>query len=76
MIKQIFLLTLFTQVFMIAQTSEFIKGADISFVPQIEDLGGLYYVNGLESDPVEIFKQNEINYIRLRLWHSPPDGYC
>ncbi len=27
-------------------------------------------------DPLEIFKQNDFNYIRLRLWHSPGDGYC
>jgi len=57
------------------QTSEFIKGVDISYIPQIEDLGGAYYLNGIQTDPFEIFSQNEINYIRLRLWHTPENGY-
>jgi arabinogalactan endo-1,4-beta-galactosidase len=74
-LKQILLLVLFINVSLPAQTSEFIKGADISFIPQIEDLGGKYYVDGVETDPVEIFKQNQFNYIRLRLWHSPANGY-
>jgi arabinogalactan endo-1,4-beta-galactosidase len=73
--KQIFLLIVFINASLVAQTSEFIKGVDISFIPQIEDLGGIYYVNGVETDPVEIFSQYEINYIRLRLWHSPANGY-
>jgi len=74
-VKQIFLLLLFITASLVAQTSEFIKGADISYVPQIEDLGGKYYVDGVETDPVEIFSQNQFNYIRLRLWHSPASGY-
>lgn len=72
-----FLITiLFVSSFMIAQTNDFIKGADISFVPQIEDLGGAYSVEGTQTDPVEIFSQNGVDYIRLRLWHTPSDGYC
>jgi arabinogalactan endo-1,4-beta-galactosidase len=67
---------LFVSNYLIAQTSDFIKGADISFVPQIEDLGGAYYVDGTQTDPVEIFSQNGVGYIRLRLWHTPANGYC
>jgi arabinogalactan endo-1,4-beta-galactosidase len=74
--KQIFLLILFINTSIAAQNSEFIKGVDVSFIPQIEDSGGEYYLNGIETDPLEIFKQNEINYIRLRLWHTPENGYC
>jgi arabinogalactan endo-1,4-beta-galactosidase len=59
-----------------AQTSDFINGVDISFVPQIEDLGGTYYVEGTQTDPVEIFSQNGVGYIRLRLWHTSANGYC
>ena len=59
-----------------AQTSDLIKGTDISFVPQIEDLGGAYYTGGTQTDPVEIFSQNGVGYIRLRLWHTPANGYC
>lgn len=74
--KKILLLILCLNVFLSAQQSEFIKGFDVSFIPQIEDLDGHYYVNGVETDPFEIFNDNEINYIRLRLWHTPETGYC
>ena len=73
--KHIYFLILLLNPSLIAQTTEFIKGADISYIPQIEDLGGKYYVDGVETDPVEIFSQNQFNYIRLRFWHSPPGGY-
>ncbi|MFZ1517925.1 MAG: glycosyl hydrolase 53 family protein [Ignavibacteriaceae bacterium] len=70
------IILLFVTNYIFAQTSDFIKGADISFVPQIEDLGGAYTVEGTQTDPVEIFNQNGVDYIRLRLWHTPTDGYC
>lgn len=74
--KKIFLLIFLVNYFLSAQQDEFIKGFDVSFISQIEDLGGHYYVNGIETDPFEIFSDNEINYIRLRLWHTPANGYC
>ena len=74
--KKIFLLILFINALVVAQTSDFIKGVDISFIPQIEDLGGAYYVDETQTDPVEIFSQNGVDYIRLRLWHSPANGFC
>ena len=70
------IIVLFVSNYLIAQTSDFIKGGDISFVPQIEYLGGAYYVEGTQTDPVEIFSQNGVGYIRLRLWHTPANGYC
>jgi arabinogalactan endo-1,4-beta-galactosidase len=54
----------------------FIRGVDISFTPHIEDLGGKYRLHGIEMDALDIFKQNGANYVRLRLWHTPTDGYC
>ena len=74
--KKISLLIFFITTFLFSQPNDFIKGADVSFIPQIENLGGTYYVNGISTDPLEIFFQNDINYIRLRLWHSPANGYC
>jgi arabinogalactan endo-1,4-beta-galactosidase len=53
-----------------------IRGADISFTPQIEDLGGKYKLHGVEMDALDILKQNGANYIRLRIWHTPANGYC
>jgi len=49
---------------------------DISFTPQIEDLGGKYTLNGVQKDVLDIFKENGANYVRLRLWHTPANGYC
>ena len=52
----------------------FIRGIDISFTQQIEDLGGKYKLNGVEKDALDIFKENGVNYVRLRLWHTPKDA--
>ena len=54
---------------------EFIKGADVSFLQQIEDNGGIFRVNGTAEDPLQILKDHNINFIRLRLWNNPPEGY-
>ena len=54
---------------------EFIKGADVSFLQQIEDNGGIFGENGAIKDPLQILKDNNINYIRIRLWNNPPAGY-
>ena len=52
-----------------------IRGADISFVPQIENSGGIWKMNNNPDNVLDIFKQSGANYIRLRLWHSPSGGY-
>jgi arabinogalactan endo-1,4-beta-galactosidase len=58
------------------QSSGFVRGADLSFVPQIEDLGGTYKLNGVQKDVLDIFRENGANYVRLRIWHTPTNGYC
>lgn len=77
-IKILFAFFLLTVGVLFSQTtgSEFVRGVDISFTPQIEDLGGRYTVNGVVKDVLDIFKENGVNYIRLRIWHTPPNGYC
>lgn len=52
---------------------DFIKGADISTLEQLESKGARFYVNGVEKDLLEILKENGVNYIRLRLWNDPYD---
>ncbi len=64
------------QLFSQTNTDSFIRGVDISFTPQIEDAGGKYKLNGVEKDVLDIFKENGANYVRLRLWHTPSNGYC
>lgn len=60
-------------------------GADISFVPQEEARGKKYSDNGLEKDVLEILKDHQFNWIRLRLFVDPNaengysrdgEGYC
>lgn len=74
---KIFFLLLFPISALIYGQSEIqIRGADLSFSPQIEDYGGIFYSNGISKDVLDIFRENGANYIRLRLWHTPADGYC
>ena len=59
-------------------------GADISFLPQMEDRGMKYSDNGTEKDAVQILKDHGLNYIRLRVFvnpekdsgYSPKRGFC
>jgi len=49
----------------------FYFGADLSYVNQIEDKGGIYKENNQPADPFTILKKHGINLIRVRLWHNP-----
>ncbi|GAD02647.1 arabinogalactan endo-1,4-beta-galactosidase [Agarivorans albus MKT 106] len=49
----------------------FIRGMDISMLPEIEALGGKYYQNSIEQDLVTILKNHGVNSIRARLWVDP-----
>ncbi|MBS1622147.1 MAG: glycosyl hydrolase 53 family protein [Bacteroidetes bacterium] len=59
-------------------------GADISFLPQLEDEGKKFYDNGVQKDVIEILKDHGFNYIRLRIFnnpardsgYSPVKGFC
>ncbi|MBC8423661.1 glycosyl hydrolase 53 family protein, partial [bacterium] len=52
------------------------RGADISFLPKIEDHGGVYTDGGAPGDLFAILADHGVNLIRLRLWHTPAEGYC
>lgn len=57
--------------------NEFIKGADISTILEVEACGGHFYrEDGSESDLITILSEYGFNYVRLRLWNNPfdPDG--
>ncbi len=54
----------------------FLRAADISFIPEIESEGGVYYDNGVAADPVEIFAKNGLNAARLRVWVNPSPEWC
>jgi arabinogalactan endo-1,4-beta-galactosidase len=61
---------------------EFIKGMDISFLPEMLDRGAKFAdQNGNEREVFGLLKENGVNSIRLRIWNEPENvpesgGYC
>lgn len=59
-------------------------GADISFLPQLEERGIKFSDNGTEKDAIQIIKDHGFNYVRLRIFndpatdngYSPGKGFC
>ena len=51
----------------------FIKGADISTLPEVERCGGRFFDGGAQEDAIEILKRYGVNAARLRLWVDPYD---
>jgi len=59
-------------------------GADISFLPQLEDRGMTFSDNGVARDPILILRDHGFNYVRLRIFndpardsgYSPGRGFC
>jgi arabinogalactan endo-1,4-beta-galactosidase len=51
---------------------DFIRGADLSYVNEMEDCGAIYLNSeGSTEDPYAIFKNAGTDIVRLRLWHEP-----
>jgi len=51
--------------------SDFVIGADLSYVNQILDHGGIYKDDGVEKDPYQIFEDKGTTTARFRLFHNP-----
>jgi len=51
--------------------SGFLRGADLSYVNEMEDCGAIFTENGEAKDPYELFAENGCDIVRLRLWHTP-----
>ncbi|MFT3907969.1 MAG: beta-galactosidase GalA [Ferruginibacter sp.] len=60
-------------------------GADISFLPELEDKGMKFFdADGKQKDAITILKDHGLNYIRLRIFndpardsgYSPKKGFC
>ncbi|MCO6498052.1 MAG: glycosyl hydrolase 53 family protein [Chitinophagaceae bacterium] len=55
---------------------EFVKGADVSWVTEMEDSSRLFYNGaGEETDLFELMNSLGMNVIRLRVWVNPAKGY-
>jgi arabinogalactan endo-1,4-beta-galactosidase len=53
-----------------------ILGADVSSLQRALELGAEYYdENGDQGDPLQILRDHGVNYIRLRVWVNPSNGY-
>jgi arabinogalactan endo-1,4-beta-galactosidase len=53
-----------------------ILGADVSSLKKSVDLGGAYADEaGTPGEALDILQAHGLNYIRLRVWVDPPDGY-
>jgi arabinogalactan endo-1,4-beta-galactosidase len=50
---------------------KFVMGADLSYVNQVQDYGGIYKDSAKVKDPFIIFKDHGANVVRVRLWHNP-----
>ena len=51
------------------------SGGDLSFVPEIETTPTTFYnTDGTAGDALNILKQNGMNIVRLRLWHTPANA--
>jgi beta-galactosidase len=66
------------------RTTDAMMGADISFLPQLEERGIKFSDKGVEKDPILILKEHGFNYVRLRIFndpardsgYSPKKGFC
>jgi hypothetical protein len=50
-------------------------GTDLSFTPQELAAGATFSYNGRPGTPVTITREAGANYVRMRVWVSPPAGY-
>jgi len=58
-------------------SASFAKGADVSWVTQMESSGYKFYdKNGNQQDLFALLKSIGFNSIRLRAWVNPADGWC
>jgi len=53
----------------------FIRAADISFLPEIESAGTVFYNNGNAENMLTTLKSNGCNAIRIRLWKNPSNTH-
>jgi len=55
---------------------DLIRGADLSFLPEIEAAGTLFFdKNNMQKEVLAIFQESGCNMVRLRLWHTPANQH-
>lgn len=69
-------LAIFSSLVTSSYSLAFIKGADISWITQMEDSGYEFYNDwGYRQDVLSILRDHGMNAVRLRIWVNPSDGY-
>lgn len=53
----------------------YLIGADVSWIPQDEAQGAVFFENGVQKDPLDILKGAGFNAIKLRVFVDPENGY-
>lgn len=57
--------------------ADFMRGFDASMVSYLEENGAVYYDKQNQScDPLAALKECGVNWVRLRLWHTPDSSSC
>ncbi|MDO4345718.1 MAG: glycosyl hydrolase 53 family protein [Eubacteriales bacterium] len=51
--------------------TNWIKGMDLSTLPEVEACGGKFFSGGKQGDAMKILKDHGMNLVRLRLWNDP-----
>ena len=54
---------------------EFIRAADLSFLPEAEKASVIYSHNGTDENPLITLKNAGCNTVRLRIWHTPANTH-
>ena len=56
----------------LSNTFDFIKGADVSMLAQLESSGAKFYdESGNAADALQVLRDHGVNWIRLRRWNHP-----
>jgi arabinogalactan endo-1,4-beta-galactosidase len=56
----------------LARADDFMAGADVSMLAEVERHGGKFSsADGKPGDAMQILKDAGVNWVRLRLWHTP-----
>jgi len=65
------------EVIVTPDTSTFAKGADVSWITEMEALGKKFYnASGTAMEGLALLKSLGMNAVRLRVWVNPSDGWC
>lgn len=54
----------------------FLRGGDVSEIPEVEASGSTYVYRGKPTDPFVAMKQAGWNFVRFRVWNDPRGGWC